>query len=409
MSGYRAADFPDLRLSRLQKLIERFTTPPNLVLMNLFGQDNWDSDQIKWETQIGNRGLAPFVAPGAPSPKLAPEGIGSSEQYAAYWKEKMFFDEHFLNNLRRAGTLQEYENKRKRIARETRKLKNRCERRKEWMFAKMLTAGTITYLVQNGLKWSLDYGVPSDNLVSLGATRHWDTGASRNIVEDIMDANITMSNANGGKLSNALFPTEILKLMVLDPSIQTLVQKSAFGDGDLFVRPTIVLGSLLNIGNMIVYDEQYQVKAWLTAAVTADSTVSISVDDTTDFEVGDTLYFFDVSAGTKEGETISAVDENAGTITISTAPSTSYKAQEDYVYVTKKFIPTTKFTMFCNEVEGEKIAEFANAPFDLDRHYGMKLDDHEEWDPDGIAIRCQNKGIPVLYQEDGIYVLTVKD
>ena len=32
-----ASRFPDLRLERLTKLIERFTAPPSLALMNLFG------------------------------------------------------------------------------------------------------------------------------------------------------------------------------------------------------------------------------------------------------------------------------------------------------------------------------------------------------------------------------------
>jgi hypothetical protein len=405
----RAADFPDLRLNRIEKLMKRFTTPPTLRLMTMFGQDNWDSDHIKYRTQIGNRGMTPFVAPGVPSPLIAPVGVGESEAYAAFWKEKMFFDEQLLNNLADPANDQVIEMAQKRIARETMMLRNRCERRKEWMFAKMLTAGTITYKVQNGLKWAMSYGIPSDNIVDLGASLYWDDGVAKNIVNDVLDAKLAISNANGGALVNMLLTTEILNIMLKDPGIQALTTKSAFSTGQLFATPVPVLGALLGMPNIMIYDEQYQVKAWLTAAVTGSSTVSISVDDATDFEVGDTLYFYDVSAGTKEGETISAVDVNAGTITVSTAPTASFKSGEDYVYVTKKYIPTTTVTLFCNEIEGEPIAEFANAPFGLGRNYGMKVDDHEEWDPDGIAIRVQNKGIPVLYQEDAVYILTVKD
>jgi hypothetical protein len=138
-----------------------------------------------------------------------------------------------------------------------------------------------------------------------------------------------------------------------------------------------------------------------------DSTTTVTVDDATDFAAGDTLYFYDVSARTKESDTVSSVDIQAGTITVATAPSTSYKSQEDYVYANKNYIPTDKFVMFCSQVEDEKIAQFANAPFDLDRHYGLKVDTHEEWDPDAIWVRVQNKGIPVLYQEDALYILDV--
>lgn len=405
----RANDYPDLRLSKLQKLIERWKSPPSLRLTKLFGQDNWDSDNVKWETQIGNRGLTPFVAPGSPSPTTAPQGVGAGAAFAAFWKEKMFFGEEFLNNLRQPGTTAKYLSAKKRIAKETKSLKNRCERRKEWMTAKMLTGASFTYLVQNGLKYTIDYDVPSDQVVELGASRKWDDGASRNIVEDIFDSKSDVRQANGGNIDYSLFTTEVLKLLIFDPTIQNLLSKSSFGDGDLFAKPKQVLASLLDILNMELYDEVFQLKAWLTAAVTADTTTTIYVDDPTDFEVGDTLYFYDVSARTKEGETISSIDVNAGTITVDTAPATSYKSQEDFVYVNKNYIPTNKFTMFCSMVEDEKIAEFANAPFDLDRHYSLKVDTHEEWDPDGIAVRVQNKGIPVLYQEDAIYSLQVTD
>jgi hypothetical protein len=403
----RASDYPDLRLTRLQKLIERFKAPPSARLMKLFGEDNWESDNIKWETQIGNRGLTPFVAPGSPSPVTAPQGVGAGAAFAAFWKEKMFFGEDLLNNLREPGTTAKYLSARKRIAKETKSLKYRAIRRKEWMVAKMLTGASFTYKVQNGLKYTIDYAVPSDNLVTLAASRKWSNGVSRNIVEDIFDSKNDMRKANGGEIDYALLTSDVLKYMIFDPSIQTLLQKSSYGDGDLFAKPREVLASLLGIVNLVLYDDVYQLRSWLTSAVTASSTTIVYVDDPTDYEVGDTLYFYDVSARTKEGETISAIDVNAGTLTVSTAPATSYKAQEDYVYSNKNYIPTTKFTMFCSQVEDEKIAEFANAPFDLDRHYGLKVDTHEEWDPDGIAVRVQNKGIPVLYQEDAIYSLTV--
>jgi hypothetical protein len=328
---------------------------------------------------------------------------------AAYWKEKMYFDEVFLNNLRKEGTVAQYEAAQKKLAKNMRSLRNRCDRRKEWMIAKMLTVGTISYLQTGGKRASVDYGIPSSQLVTLAANRHWNDGNSRNIVEDIFDAKLTLQNSNGAQLSNAIFTTEILKLMIFDPSIQTILQKSAFGDGDLFANPTKVLGSLLGIGKMILYDEQYQLKSWLTAAVTADSTTNVYVDDPSDFEAGGTLRFHDLDAGTYEDETISSVTTESRYITVSSAPSTSYKAQDDFVTMTKKFIPTDTFTLFADSVQGEMVAEFANAPYGLNRNYGMYVDQKEEWDPEGVYIRVQNKGLPVLYQNDAIYSLTVHD
>ena len=75
--------------------------------------------------------------------------------------------------------------------------------------------------------------------------------------------------------------------------------------------------------------------------------------------------------------------------------------------MTRKFLPIDQFTMFADNVQGTKIAEFFNAPFGLTRSRGMKVDSKDEWDPEGTWIRVQNKGLPVLYQRDGVYILTV--
>ena len=83
------------------------------------------------------------------------------------------------------------------------------------------------------------------------------------------------------------------------------------------------------------------------------------------------------------------------------------KSGEDQVTMTRKFLPIDQFTMFADNVQGTKIAEFFNAPFGLTRSRGMKVDSKDEWDPEGTWIRVQNKGLPVLYQRDGIYILTV--
>ncbi len=403
------AEVPDLRLQRLQGLITSFTTAPNLILMGMFAANavKAESDTIKWESQVGNRGMTPFSAPNAPSQTVAPVGVKAESAMAAFWKEKMPLDEVFLNNLRKEGTDNAYFSAQARLARETQMLRNRCDRRKEWMFAQMMTGGSLSYTGPTGIRISLDYAVPSAQIVTLATNRQWDTGSARNILEDIMDAQIAIQNSIGGKLDYAFFTTEVLKMMIMDAGIQNLLAKSAFGSGDLFARPIQVLKNLLNIENMFVYDEQYVITGWLTAKVTASSTTTISVDDASDFVVGETLRFHDTSAQTYEDETISAVDVDAGTVTVSSAPATSYKANEDKVTMTKKFIPTTKFCMFCSTVEGNKVAGYFEAPFGLNRVWGLNVDTHEEWDPDVMWIRVQNKGLPVLYNRDAIYIMTV--
>lgn len=410
-----ASDIPDLRLEVIQKFVETFGSPPELVLSNMFIATNSPSSTIKWESRKGGRGMTPFVAPGAPAPVTNISGIAKHSAEAAYWKEKIPFDEEFLNNLRKEGTESEYLDARTRLAKELVGLINRASRRKEWMFAKMLFSGSFSYSATSGIKLSVDYDIDSNHVVTLGTDYKWESGTKRDMIGNIIDGKKKISDDCGGKANYALCNSTVLKYLARDPDLLTLLQKSAFGESNLFsgsrnsivgVNPK-VLGSLLDIDNLVVYDEQYEVRSWLTAAVTADSTTTIYVDDITDFEASQTLRFWDTSAGTYEDETISSISVENGTITVSSAPSTSYKAGEDYVVMTKKFIDDDKFCMFASRVDGQSIAEYKRAPFGLARNYGLVPDQKQEWDPEVLWIRVQDKGLPVLYQRDAVYILDV--
>jgi len=408
-------EITELRLEVLQNFVTMWTLPPELMLMQLFGSSDSPSSTIKWESQEGGRGMTPFKPPGAPSPMTSPYGVAAHEAEAAFWGEKMFFDEEFLNNLRRAGTENEYYDAASRLANELSGLTNRSNRRKEWMFAKMLFTGSFTYAVKQGVMMSVNYSLRDDHIVSLATDYKWQSGTKRDIISDIINGKTKIKDSCGSNTDFAVCNSTVLKYLAQDPTILTLLQKSAFGSGDLFkgavhrivgVNPQVV-ASLLDIPNLVIYDESYEVRAYLTAVVTADSTTSISVEDASDFVAGGTLRFVDVSEGTYEEETISSVDVQAGTVTVATAPSTSYKPTEDYVSMVQKFVADDKFCMFASRVENKPIAEFKRAPFGLDRNYGIKPDRWEKKDPDGIFIRVEDKGLPVLYQRDAVYILDV--
>lgn len=409
------ADIPELRLEVLQGFIEKWTAPPELVFSTIFSASNAPSDTIKWESFEGTRGMTPFKPPGGKTPQTYPSGVAEHNAKPAFWGEMMYFDEEFLNQLRKRGTDMQYDDASGRLARELAGLVNRCRRRREWMFAKMIVDGTVEYFAATGLKFSVDYGIPTDHKVTLGAAYAWDDGTSRDILGNIIDAKKKISDDCGAKPDVAICNSTVLKYLAQDPTIQTLLQKSTFGNGDLFsgaknpivgVNPNII-AFLLDIPRLIITDEKYEVRANLTSAVTASSTTSFTVDNIADFEAGATIRFVDVSAGTYEEETISSVTAETSTIVVATAPSTSYKAGEDIVMMRKGFVADDKFVLMATRVEGQQIAEYKRAPFGLDRHYDLKIDRKEEWDPEGIYIRVQDKGLPILYQRDAIYILDV--
>jgi len=416
-----ASDIPALRLEVLQGVMKTFMTAPKFFLMNLFPSSNALSSTIKWESQRGGRGMTPFVPPGAPAQVTAPHGIAEHYAEAAYWKEKMPFDEEFLNNLRKPGTTAEYQSAEATLAKELAALSWRSDRRKEWMFSQMLFNDGFTYHVKGGYRVTIDYGIPSDHNVTLASAYNWNDGGSKNILSDIQDGKQKISNDCGGKVNVAICNSAVLKLLANDTTIRQLLQRSYFmggagGSKNLYegnkhdiigVNPGVI-GSLLDIDTFYIYDEMYEVRAWLTAGVTGGSTTWITVDDTSDFEDDQTLRFWDASAGTYEDVYIIGVNHENGSIQLATPPANSYRATEDYVTMLKYYIPSDKFVMMATTVDGQPIAEYKQAPFGLGRNYGQYTDQHENWDPDVVWIRVQDKGLPILYNRDAMYILSVQ-
>lgn len=405
-----SAGIPALKLTVLNKLIQKFPKSPKLFFTNMFPPEKAESDTIKWEIEYGSAGMTPFVAPGAPAPAIGIDGTGEGSAKAAFFKEKIYFDEEFLNNLRDPGTVAKYMTAERQLGRATQKLRNRCDRRREWMMCKMVTEGGFTYIQKGGTKATVSYGVPESHLITLDTDRKWGTGASRNPVEDIFDAKTILADDAGVTPEYALLNSELLKTLVLDTNIQNLLSKSAFGDGDLFSRPAEVIAKLLGVGKLTVYDELYEVTGWLQGVVSGGSTTDIVVDDATDFEVGGKLRFVDMSESNSwEDRLITAVSVGTNTVTVDSPPDKTYIAGEDKVIMKKKFVDDDTFTLFSTtNADNMKIAEFMQSPYGLNRKWGMDVDKKDEWDPDGTWIRVQDKGLPVMYHPDTTIRLKVR-
>jgi hypothetical protein len=401
------AGIPALQLVTLNKLISGMDKTPSNFFSNQFPSVPYPSDAIQWEIEYASGGMTPFVAPGSVAPTVGVDGISQGSAKAAYFKEKMYFDEEFLNNLRQPGTSATYQTAERQLAKGMKKLRYRCERRREWMWAQAIINGTLNYTMPSGAKIAISYGIPSTHFVTLDAAHRWTDGASRNPVSDIFDGKTVLSTDAGVSPTRCVMNSKLLGLLMLDSKIQALLAKSAFGSGDLFANPEKVIANLLGIGGLTVYDDLYEVQAFITGAVTGGATTAIPVDDATDFEVGGVLRFYNLSKyNTWEDRTITAVDPVASTVTVASAPTSSYVVGRDKVIMRKKFIMDNQFLMYSDTADGSKIGEFLEAPFGLDRHWGFFADTNNEWDPEGVWLRVQDKGLPVLYRPDTTYMIT---
>lgn len=398
---------PALQLITLNKLISKFVRPPSNFFTNLFPSTQYPSDTIEWEIEYGSGGMTPFVAPGSVAPAIGIDGLGSASAKAAFWKEKMYFDEEFLNNLREPGSEATYQTAERHLAKGAQKLRWRCDRRREWMVAQMVLNGSLSYVMSGGIKFTVSYGVPTNHLVTLDDDRNWKDGASRNPVEDIFDAKTTLADDAMVVPNHCLMNTQMLKVLMFDANIKDLLKKSNFGEGDLYTNPLPVIGSLLGVGPIQLYDELYEVQAWLTTTV---SSTTIYLDDVSDFEVGGKARFVNMKAyNSYEDEVITAVDKVNGTITVGAQPTATFTGGQDKVIMRKKFIPDNVLLLFADSQEGQKIAEFMEAPYGNGRRWGFYADTKDEWDPEGVWLRVQDKGLPVLYYPDTTYKITAFD
>lgn len=406
-----SAGVPVLQLETLNKLISKLDKNPNLYFANMFPEARYPSDSIKWEVEYGSAGLTPFVAPGSVAPKIGLDGVGEGSAKAAYMKEAIFFDEVFLNNIREPGSYETYQTAERSLAKGLRKLRNRLDRRREWMMAHAIMNGGFSYSATGGTKISVSYGIPETHSVTLGSTRHWNDGASKNILEDVLLAKQILADDAGVVPDHVMCNSVLLRLLMFDTDIQALLAKSAFGDGNLFSQPAQVIGNLLGVGPLQVFDEFTETEQYLAGNVVAATTTTISVPDATDIEVGSTARFYDTSENNVwEDATVSAVDIPNSTFTISAVTVKGFKSGEDVVRFRKKILADNEFAMFSSRnADGEMIAEDMLAPFGLGRNYGGYVDTNEEFDPEGLVIRIQNKSLPVVYHPDCIFKYVVHD
>lgn len=404
----KGAGIKALRVETLNKVVSSIPKPKGNFFSGLFSVSKEESDTIRWMFESGSIGMTPFVAPGSPAPVTTDDMYwreGSAR--AAYYKEKRFFDEVFLNNMMEPEVSLKYMKAEKRLAKTLAKLKYRCERRREWMLAQMMVNGQISYNSEKGLKFTVDYKIPARHKITLTGTDVWGTGTTRNPVADMYDLKDLFANEIQTSPKYTIMNSTTLRLLVFDSNIQDLLKKSTFGEGDLFANPAPVLGRLLGVGDIKLYDDLYSARSHMVSNIAIGAT-EVTVEDAVDFEVGGKARLYDMAQDeTWEDCTISAINYATNVLTIS-ATTKAYKGGRDVVEMRKKFVADNKIMMFTDEFEGEKVAEFMEAPFGLGRHWGLYTDQKEEWDPDGIWVRVQDKGLPVLYNPKTIVTLTVK-
>jgi hypothetical protein len=408
---------PELHLSTLNKLIKKAQTPPSMVLSNKFPTNNALSDTIEWESRYGSAGLIPFVARGSRGPSFGDDGVGKHSMKAAYFATDKFYGEEFLNNLREPGTAQMKRQGQAEIAYGSQRMLYSIQRRREWMFAKMLFDGTMTYNIKSTSQApefaSVSWGIPTSHQVTLGSTAKWygdsNAVAERNVFGDVFDMKNTLQDSLEMELMGLelYMNSRLLQSLVQDKGIRDLAKTQNISDAQLVANAPGAIAQILGVGSVNLYDGAYTVQSFLSQAYSGGTTIYVA--DPSDFVVGGEVWVknaVDGAAGPRA--TITAVNQTTGALTIDAeltgVTAAAFKAQ---LSMRKFMLDTNKIVGIVPNVDGQPIAEMMQAPHGNGGIYGMRMRSKMEEYPDGVRLIAEDLCLPCLYVPSATYQLVV--
>lgn len=379
-------------------IASRLVPPPDMGFTRYFPVVRLGGDNVTWEYELGSAGMSPVVAPGSPAPIVGLDGSASGSASVAYWKEKMFLDETTANNTRRIGTL-EYETAQRKLAEMLQKLIHRSKRRQEWFAARALLDAKLVYTMENGHTVAVDFHRPPGNRKVLAGNARWGQVDAQPL-KDILDLKEYMADMHGVTITVVKMNSSTLRLLGDDPALIELFKKAGYGDGGFLANPARELGKVLNVV-FELNDDFYDVPAEVFG-VTGNV---LTVDNARDFSVGGKLFADLVDREFREEfRYITAITGNQ--VTVETA-FTTMRPGKDRVTMRKKYLQDGEVVALPSTFEGNAIGKYYLAPFGIPARYGMYTDSDTVWDPDGVYLRVQNKGLPVVHSPQAVFTLVV--
>lgn len=204
---------PDISLLEpmvLRGVVEKFTVPETLLMLNRMDQTPWPFPSATWDVVKGSRLIAKPNVPNSEAHIVA--RLGRSQESAAfvYLREKKVFEPTTLHWLRLPGELTTV-NAEMAVLREINDLNQRFDQFAEWSIWQAMGGG-ISYSY-NDVQATVDYKFPSSHFVTPAAawvsntSLTYDTGTGAGT--DLGNANTNLS-AGGGTVTYAT-PFQIIE------------------------------------------------------------------------------------------------------------------------------------------------------------------------------------------------------
>ena len=169
----------------LRGLIERFTAPEELTLLNKVPTTNSPDTTAVWEITRGSRTIADFNIPNSEANIVDSTGRQAKAASFAYIREKKIFTPTTVKWLRAAGSSAgARDSAEAAVTRELADLNRRLDNRAEWLLWQAL-GGKVDINV-NGSRNRVNYEFRGDHY--LKPTESWKTASPINLVKDIRAA-----------------------------------------------------------------------------------------------------------------------------------------------------------------------------------------------------------------------------
>ena len=177
-------EIPLLQPTVLRGVVEKFTTPENLVMLSSIPRTPYPYPTATWDVLTGSRTVAKPNVPNAEA-HIVPR-LGRSQQSASfvYLREKKVFEPTTLHWLREPGTLAA-RNAEAAVLREVGDLNQRLDNFVEKAIWSMFTGSlSFTYPEESGgATVTIDYQIPASHKPTVGTS--WDTATPQQIIADI--------------------------------------------------------------------------------------------------------------------------------------------------------------------------------------------------------------------------------
>lgn len=188
-------------------------------------------------------------------PKLVElPGLSRKRMGTGYWKETYRIDEAQLLYARREGTYNQRSGRDLVVLRSTQQ-DDRLESRLEWLSWQPLTIGQLA-VDENGVKYTVDYNVPSGNKPTLEGTALWSALTTADPIKNITDW-LLLYRGTGARGVTAYFNMKVAGYLAQNAKIRDLLKNTQYAQ---FMSANNVAGALKLLFpelEFVVYDEGY--------------------------------------------------------------------------------------------------------------------------------------------------------